>query len=406
MHRQPGSAIKPIMVYAPAIEEGLINPATKILDEPINIDGYSPQNLGNTYNGYTSIRDCVAYSLNIPAVKIMNEMGIEKSKEYGNKFGISFSEEDKGYALALGGFHKGITLDALTNAYAVFANEGMYSTHTFIKCIKNKYGVIVYSDMREKERVIGEDTAYLMTSILQDGINYGTSKRLKYLPYDIAGKTGTVAVPGTNNNSDAISIAYTTDYSVGCWIGNYTLDKYNNLDSSNNGGTYATSAVKNVFEILHKDSSPLNFEKPDSVKACKINNVIYQRDNQICLAQDSCDDRYTVEDYFSTRYMPEKTHVDDYVCIIKLSQDNNYISFTPNKYYNYQLVEIMDNDENVIYNIEGSSDISELKDSNNATYYMKYKSKEEKKYRVSNKIDRHSTPTKNFRKDYNWLFSM
>ncbi len=411
--RQPGSAIKPIMVYAPALDCGIINPMTKILDEEINIDGYKPHNVGNVYHGYTSIRDSVAYSLNIPAVKIMQELGVDYCKDYAKQFNINFEESDNGLALALGGFSQGVTLDTLTNAYTTFANLGYFAPQTTIKEIKNKYGMTIYKDCRIKSKIINDDTAYLTTSLLIDGVKYGTSKRLNTLKVDIAGKTGTVAVSGTNKNSDAISIAYTTDYTVGSWLGNYTFENACNLDSSNNGGTYATSAVRDTFRYLNSIKAPQTFVVPDSVVKCKINNMQYMRDNVVTLASSTIDERYIIEDYFSKRFLPSddgfvikdcninvEYHDSENIAIISLDILDSYV---------YELYRVKDGKQEQLEILNGTITDSNLEYNTTYTYFVKYKSIEEKQYHISNKV---SITTKNKAKnnqfvvnDYNWLFN-
>ncbi|MBQ3493901.1 MAG: transglycosylase domain-containing protein, partial [Clostridia bacterium] len=119
--RQPGSAIKPILVYAPAINENIISPLTQINDEKIDIDGYSPSNVSNKYNGYISVRDCVAKSLNVPAVKTLSYVGVEKAKNYAKMCNIEFDGNDNNLSLALGGMTYGTSLKQLTNSYTALA---------------------------------------------------------------------------------------------------------------------------------------------------------------------------------------------------------------------------------------------------------------------------------------------
>jgi len=413
MLRQPGSAIKPIMVYAPALEEQLITPLTKILDEKIDIDGYSPNNLGKLFHGYINIRDAVAQSLNIPAVKLLQTLGIEKSKNYANKMGIEFTSEDNGYALALGGFTEGILLEDLTNAYTTFANLGLFKPATTIKCIKNKYGMSIYEDTRQNEQVISDSTAYLMTSILQDGVKYGTSKRLNTLNYEIAGKTGTIAVSNSNQNTDAVSIAYTQNYTIGAWLGNYSLDPKYNLESSNNGGTYATSIVKDCFNIIYKDNPPNNFIIPNSVTKCKINKIKYDNDNIISLASNNIDDRYIIEDYFCKNNLPKAINSTPIEIDWVLKKDNKsvIIEINANKSQNYQIIKVNKNKEIVLETISDKDGTIKIVDNNidyetEYHYYIKYKSKEEKKYQISNKVKVVIPKPKSFKlHNDNWLFA-
>jgi len=307
LKRQPGSAIKPILVYAPALEKGEIYNCSQILDEEIDYGGYSPNNVGNVFHGYTSIRDCVADSLNIPAVKVMDYVGIEKCKDFARTAGIEFNKYDNGYALALGGFNEGITLTDLMGSYIPFSSEGQYIAPKFIRKITTADGTMVYSRDESKHNIMGDDTAYLMNDLLIEGVKSGTSKRLKDLPYDVAGKTGTVAVKGTNLNTDVYSIAYTTEHTVGVWLGNYSHDIEHNLEGSNNGGTYCTNMVKEILNGLYLTHSPSSFVKPDNIIELEIDEKNLIENHTVKLASKECPERYRIKEIFSARHQPKET---------------------------------------------------------------------------------------------------
>ena len=225
INRQPGSLIKPILVYAPAMEEGVISPITQINDEYININGYEPNNVGNKFYGYISVKDSIAKSLNIPAIKVCEKLGLKKCKEYAKKCGIDFNDQDIGYSIALGGFTEGIDLKSLTDSYSVFTNDGYYNKSSFIANIKKDNISVLDSELMTKTKVFNDDTSYLMTECMVKGVKNGTSQKLKNFNFDIAGKTGTVGINGSNCNTDAYSLAYTTDNTMSVWIGNYSMEK-------------------------------------------------------------------------------------------------------------------------------------------------------------------------------------
>ena len=135
--RQPGSAIKPILVYAPALQENIVTPESFVLDEKTNFAGYKPKNANNTYSGWISVRDSLAKSKNIPAVKLFEMCGANKAKSYAQKAGIYFSENDDGLALALGGMTEGTTLVELAGAYTLFPS-GESKKPSFVKRIVGK----------------------------------------------------------------------------------------------------------------------------------------------------------------------------------------------------------------------------------------------------------------------------
>lgn len=342
LKRQPGSAIKPALVYAPALENGIIHNCSKILDEKVDYNGYSPNNVGNTFSGYVSIREAVARSLNIPAVKLMDYLGIEKCKNFAKNLGIEFNKNDNGLALALGGFTEGITLQELTSSYLPYSNNGTFIKSGFIKEISNRSGVVIYRKDEVGKNVMGSDTAYLTTDLLLEGVNSGTSKKLKSLPFQIAGKTGTVAVKNTNLNTDAYSIAYTTKHTAGIWIGSYTNQPEHYLEGKNNGGTYASEHLKNVFNNIYLSETPPDFIMPETIVKAFIDAKELQNNNNIALADINCPDRYKIEEIFSVRYVPNIIS-DNFSKVtpttLNVENNNSYaiISFDALDYYIYEL---------------------------------------------------------------------
>jgi len=392
--RQPGSAIKPILVYSPAIEEGIISPISPILDEEINIDGYSPNNVGG-FHGYVSVRESVCKSLNIPAIKILEKVGLKNGKKFAENTGIKFSNQDNNYAIALGGFTQGINLKDLTTSYLPFSNNGNFINSTFIREIRNENDIVVYKHNIQPKQIMGSDTAYLMTDMLMSGVKEGTSKRLNTLPFQVAGKTGTVAVPDTNYNNDAISIAYTSDKTMGVWLGNYSMEKEYQLESTNNGGTFATSIIRDTFSNLYKNSKPNDFQKPDNVKNIKLDRLCLE-DNLVVLANDHTPERFIVEELFSTRYLPHKvsSNFQDYEIedlSIKNSKNTISISFNCEDYIDYIICAYSDNEEIVLDRISNrnesfSNNYKLDKIDNIISIYVKYKYDFDKNYKISKKF--------------------
>ena len=151
--QQPGSIIKPILVYAPAFENNIISSETKLLDEEINISGYSPKNADNKYHGYVSAKECLKNSYNIPAVKLLNEIGIQNAINFAKKLNLTFSEKDNHLALSLGGFHEGTTLKQLADAYSTFATSGNFSESKYITKIA-KNNKTIYNKEIDKKQVL------------------------------------------------------------------------------------------------------------------------------------------------------------------------------------------------------------------------------------------------------------
>lgn len=345
MVRSPGSSIKPILVYAPALENGIISPETPILDEETNFNGYTPHNVGNKYYGWISARKTIEKSLNVPAVKIMQYTGLEKCKNFAKKAGISFEKDDNNYALALGGFTKGLTVKLLVNSYTPFANNGKYNEAHFVRKICDKNGKLIYEHKPENKQIMSEETAYLLTDMLKSSTKTGTSSRLKDLPFDIAGKTGTVGLKGTNLNSDIWSIAYTSSKTCGVWFGNSTNEKEFILEGCNNGGTYPTSLIKEVFENLSKTNNFEKFIKPDNVEEIEIDSIELENNHILKLADMYSPEIFKEKALFNSKYKPtligESFNELSIVKLnVKLNQNKTHLKFNALPQCEYKIFRI------------------------------------------------------------------
>ncbi len=224
--RPPGSALKPISVYAPALEEGLINWASVYDDVPTDFDiaGKTawPRNATGVYRGLTNVSYAVAHSTNTVAVRILKELGLEKSYSFTKeRFHLNTLVSQKGAndcdlaALALGQLNYGVTLRDLTTAYTVFADGGVYHPwHSYYR-VTDSDGKILLSSADRGEIVISEGNAAIMTKLLQGVIQNGTSSSVTLgQTVECAGKTGT-----TNRDGDRWFVGYTPDVICGVWCG-------------------------------------------------------------------------------------------------------------------------------------------------------------------------------------------
>lgn len=253
-NNQPGSIIKPILVYAPAIENNIITPETKLLDEEINISGYSPKNADNKYHGYVSAKECLKNSYNIPAVKLLNEIGTTKAIDFAKNLGLTFSEKDNHLAIALGGLTDGLTLKQIADAYSAFATNGKFAKSTYITKIK-KNNKVIYEKKTNLKNTMKDSTANLINEMLIETSKSGTAKKLSNLKFQIASKTGTVGKIDSNKNKCAYCVSYTTNHLV------ITLITDSNLPESINGSTYPTLINKCVLNELYKSKPPKDFPK-------------------------------------------------------------------------------------------------------------------------------------------------
>jgi membrane peptidoglycan carboxypeptidase len=299
--RLPGSLIKPLLVYAPALEENVISPATPILDEKINYSGYSPENYDGKFHGYVSARECVARSLNVPAVKILESVGLQKVKPYMKAMGLPIQKEDESLALALGGMKNGYPLQDLTSAYATFANNGVYQKGCFVHSVKIN-GKTVYTHKAHKTRVFSEESAYLMTDILKTTATEGTAKKLRNLPFQIAAKTGTVGT--SQGNTDAYALSYTKNDCVSVWLGNKANEKI-----PYTGGGLPCNLLLEINECLAEDYAKQKlafpeFVKPKNVVSVSLDKTSYYDKHTMLLSDDNAPKEYCFTELFKSIAIP------------------------------------------------------------------------------------------------------
>lgn len=267
IRRQPGSVIKPVIAYAPALEGYGYTAATMLLDEPTTFAEYSPRNFGNKYYGWVTLREAVTRSLNVPAVKVLSDIGVSAGKAFAQSCGIPFDPQDTSLTLALGGFTYGVSPLQIAGAYAAFASQGIYNTPTCIQRITDSTGKELYVYEPENRRVMSEQNAYILTSMLQSAIQKGTGHRLKDLDIPLAGKTGTVGEG--EGNRDAWMACYSADYAAAVWIG-YDTSQDGALPQDATGGKYPALILEQLFQGLYQDRAPKEFSMPSGVNAYKL----------------------------------------------------------------------------------------------------------------------------------------
>lgn len=269
IRRQPGSVIKPIMVYAPALESGY-TAATMLLDEQVDFDGYQPSNPSGTFAGWVTMREAVTRSLNVPAVSVMAQVGVSRSKEFAKKLGIEFDERDQSLALALGGFTYGVSPMMVAGAYATFAAGGVYSTPTTVLSITNSKNSTLYTYTPERTRVMEAANAYVLTSMLQSVVRSGTGKQLGELGIPLAGKTGTTG-DGAGNR-DVWMAAYNPEYAAAVWIGYDNATGGKALGEKVTGGTYPAKILSRVFGAIYDEKPAPDFTMPSGVREYRIDS--------------------------------------------------------------------------------------------------------------------------------------
>ena len=287
--RPAGSVIKPLSVYAPALEKGLINWATVYDDVPVRFENSSsqtnsesqnnynlwPKNANGIYRGLTDINYAITHSINTVTVRVLDDLGLETSFDFLyndlNMSNIISTQKldngniitDKDYAaLALGQFNFGVTLRETTAAYSIFANTGIYNkTRSYLK-VTDSTGKTILNNSYSGKEVISDENAFLMTKMLQNVLKEGTASDIKLASkIDIAGKTGT-----TQNNYDKWFIGYSPYYICGVWMG-YEYPK----TLSGYSGSSCNKIWDEVMTILHSE-----YIASSNVKKFENNNNIIE----------------------------------------------------------------------------------------------------------------------------------
>lgn len=268
--KQIGSTAKPFAVYTPAFCEKIITQASPILDEETDFSGYKPSTNGK-YSGWTTVKDAVTRSMNVPAVKTLNSLGLKTAQKYLVKMGIN---GEQNLSLALGNVEGGLTPQQLVNCYLVLANGGERNDCNFIKSIKKDNNVI-YKRENSKTRVFDEKSTYLTTDLLKNVVQSGTAKRLKS-SFQIAAKTGTVG--NRNGNSQALVAGYTTSHTFVFWFSG-------NLPNSVNGGSSPCTLATKVLNQMYESNSPADFSPPKGIEKLFVDSHEL-RQNQLVVCSD------------------------------------------------------------------------------------------------------------------------
>lgn len=263
--RQPGSAIKPLSVYAPGIDTGKITEVTNVTDEEITIgnDNWKPKNSYNDFYGDMTVKEAVARSSNIPAVKVLDMVGLSTSFGYlQNKFHISTLEEkDKNYSsLALGGLTQGVTVKDMAGAYATFVNNGKYIEPYTYTQVLDSTGQVILQNTPNATQAISAASAYITADLLYGVVNssVGTGRSAK-LDCGIStyGKTGT-----TDDDCDKWFVGFTPYYVGACWYG---FDTPASLSAAGVSGNPTVTAWNIVMEEIHESLDKKELTKPNNV---------------------------------------------------------------------------------------------------------------------------------------------
>jgi len=309
-YRQPGSSIKPISVYAPAVEDGYM-PFYVLDDSPISFkigtDVWSPQNYDGKYRGLITMRTAVQWSINTYAVQLLDQIGIRRSFDFARSLGLELVDtpgtNDLGLApLALGGLTRGATPVQMAAAYGTFGNGGIYVKPHFIRKIVDAKGLEIYNFKPVYSRVMSEQTAWLMANMLQTVVNSGTGTNAKVPGVFTAGKTGT-----SEEYKDSWFCGFTPGYSVAVWMGydrEYTMNKVY-------GGGYPAAIFRLMLQKAHEKNNPPEKDMPGDI----VQVTVCSKSGK--LPSEICPEEQIISDYCTREAVPTETcdvHEQVFIC--------------------------------------------------------------------------------------------
>ncbi|MCM1394473.1 MAG: transglycosylase domain-containing protein, partial [[Eubacterium] siraeum] len=358
--RQAGSVLKPLAIYAPALDKNLITLATPIIDEKIDFNGFSPDNYAGIYYGDTTVREAIKKSMNSVSVKVLDYLGSEDSARYLDSFGISIDDSDKNYALALGATAKGVTPVSIASAYASLARGGEYTSPSYVRFAVDGGNKILSnertspSNTQVSHQVLAKSTASLITSALLDTVKDGTAKTLGALSFEVASKTGTVE-RASGGNSDAWNASYNDRFTVLVWHGS-------DEDMSEKGGGYPTRHALKIWQaISQKNAISDKLSLSGGVISADVDIYSTKLNREVVLASENTPLEYRKSEYFSLNNLPTANGSKfDKISEIDLEVSNKQgvvtLNFRSENIYEYEVYRQDVLGSNLIYSDSGNDD--------------------------------------------------
>ncbi len=311
--RQPGSTFKILSAYAPALDTGVLGPDSRIPNDhkTYELKGmapYTPNNWDRNYGGTYTVTQAIANSMNVPAVETLYNVGIDTSRDYLSRFGITtLTDNDNGLAIALGGLYAGVTPLELNAAYSAIANDGVYVKPIFYTVVKDNNGNTIIDNTGEhiaesSHTVIKTSTAQLLTQMMQEVVDgpskhTGSTVRRYFEGMPIAGKTGT-----TSDSKDLLFAGYTPYYAATVWTG-YASPR--EISASNGGSSYHMKIWSKIMSEIHQDLEYKDFAKAqvDSSRTIEV-RICQASGKRATSACEEAEGNTVTTEYFSSGNAP------------------------------------------------------------------------------------------------------
>ena len=325
--RQPGSSIKPMSVYAPALEYDVVSPVAIIDDYPVQVNdsgtGGYPKNSPLGYSGPVTVRTGVQRSINTVAVRILQKLGASRTLDFMEQnLGMDLDTSDLGPSpLALGGLTVGVTTEQVAAAYGAFLNNGIYTPpRTIVRIESNDHSEVIVDTGNQSRPAMKESTAYMMTQMLRNAVQHGTGTEAQISGMHVAGKTGT-----TTNKCDRYFAGFTPYYSAAVWTGHAKKNEEINAKKGNPAAQIWQKVMSQIHASLPDKEFP---DRPEGVTTKTVCGHCGGVTSGLCSdavsgdAQTSwspgfncechmevkiCTDPATGEEHLATEFCPEET---------------------------------------------------------------------------------------------------
>lgn len=301
--RQPGSTFKPVSVYAAAVDALGLSPSSILDDSQRTFDGqYTPSNAGGKYHGLVTMRAALAHSYNAASVSLIEFTGVDLAREYAMRMGLPLSDSDSYLSLALGSLTYGVTPAELTAAYAALANGGRAVQAHTVEKILDRNGRTVYEFTPSLRRVMTEESAYLITSMLTTAATSGSASALSRSGVSIAGKTGTAACSAAGNR-DIWTVAYTPDLVACAWMGFDSTDDQHMLPASESG---SGKPARLLAAFFRENASGARFSVPDGITTVRLDRQLLNEGHVSLLAPADAPQELTISEVFVSGHEPTR----------------------------------------------------------------------------------------------------
>ncbi len=359
--RQPGSAFKPVSVYAAAVDRDGFVPSSLLQDEQRDFGGgYSPGNAGGKFYGTVTMRTALSKSLNAASVDLLTRTGISPAKDSAEKLGIPLAKSDSGLSLALGALTEGVSSLQLCSAYAAIANEGVRVQAHCVRQIRDHRGEILYEAAPQEVRAMKPESACILTSMLESAVSDGSAKALQQVGYPVAAKTGTVAMDG-DGNRDAWITAYTPKIAVCVWMGFDEPDETHCLPEGSGGSAYPARLASAFLSACSDRANAGEFPLAQGLSRVEIDLKALEEAGQVMRACEYTPESLRASEIFIAGHEPTLVsnvwHAPGMVWDLRVVQENGapMIEFTGEESAGYRVYRETDGIKTLVAEIANES---------------------------------------------------